>query len=299
MARVTFGLKFRQKFLLSLILCLSALWVAPGDDIPVMADPVSFALAAISTDGQAYEAKETPVAQSCQKAGGEMIITSLRTELLPLPLDYRVYLPPCYKQDFRRKYPVLLLVHGQSYTDDQWDRLGADETLDSLLAAGEISPFIIVMPRDRYGGQPTENNFARVVVEELFPLLEKRYRILDDRQYHAVGGLSRGAGWAIHLGIFYWQKFGIIGAHSPAVFHTDAQQMRTWLDKIPAGKHPMVYMDIGQRDRPEILESANWFERVLDEKDVPHQWRLFSGFHSEEYWRSHMKQYLRWYAKNW
>ncbi len=228
-----------------------------------------------------------------------MVVAKLRTDLLPLPMDYRVYLPPCYEQQISRRYPVLVLVHGQSYTDDQWDRLGADETLDELVADGEISPFILVMPRDRYGGQPTENNFARVVVEDLFPVLEQEYRFKPGREYRAVGGLSRGAGWAIHLATVYWQKFSILGAHSPAVFHTDAQKMRSWLDSIPAGMRPVVYVDIGERDRPEILESAHWFESVLDEKDIPHQWRLFTGYHSEAYWQSHMRQYLRWYAENW
>lgn len=235
----------------------------------------------------------------CLKSKGQMVLASLDSDLLPLPVDYRVYLPPCYDHQTRRRYPVLFLIHGQSYTDDQWDRLGADEMLDELIARGEVSPFIIVMPRDRYGGQPSENNFARMVMEELLPLLEQEYRLMKGREYRAVGGLSRGAGWAVHLATVYWQEFSILGAHSPAVFFDDAQKMRDTLDAIPAGMKPRAYVDIGERDRPEILESAYWLAQVLDEKDIPHQWRLFTGYHSENYWSSHMKQYLRWYAENW
>lgn len=236
---------------------------------------------------------------ACLQQGGRIETGQLATELLRLPLDYRLYLPPCYDQLPQQRYPVLFLIHGQSFTDDQWDRLGADEAADRLIAAGQIAPLIIVMPRDRYGGQPTENNFARVIVEELLPYLDRTYRTLPDRQHRAVGGLSRGAGWAVHLAIAHWQLFGALGAHSPAIFHTDAQQMRTWLAAIPPEQMPRIFIDIGDRDRPEIMDSAVWFEQVLNEKDIPHEWYLFSGFHAEEYWAAHVEQYLLWYAQEW
>lgn len=228
-----------------------------------------------------------------------MATGSLPTDLLRLPLDYRVYLPPCYDETPEQRYPVLYLIHGQSYTDDQWDRLGADETADALIASGDLPPFLIVMPRDRYGGQPTENNFARVVLEELIPSIDTEYRTLDDREHRAVGGLSRGAGWAVHLAITHPEMFGSLGAHSPAIFYTDAQMMRTWLDEIPPEALPRIYIDLGDKDRPEIIDVSNWFEELLNQHSIPHEWHLFTGYHTEEYWSAHVEQYLRWYTLNW
>jgi len=75
--------------------------------------------------------------------------------------------------------------------------------------------------------------------------------------------------------------------------------MRTMLDEIPPAQYPRIYMDIGERDRPEILRSTVWFEELLNEKDVPHEWHLFTGYHSEEYWSAHLEQYLLWYTKTW
>jgi enterochelin esterase-like enzyme len=97
----------------------------------------------------------------------------------------------------------------------------------------------------------------------------------------------------------YWRIFGKVGGHSPAVFYSDAEQMRSFIDKIPEDSYPEIYLDIGMRDRPEILRAAIWFEGLLDEKDVPHEWHLFSGYHNESYWTAHMPQYLRWYTKGW
>lgn len=242
--------------------------------------------------------EEAPL-PSCLFRGGQVIQFTFSTSLLPLPLDYRLYLPPCYRQNSDQRYPLLILIHGQSFSDDQWDRLGVDETIDSLTVNGSLPPFLVLMPRDRYGGESPENNFARVVVEQLLPVIDDSYRTLPERQYRAVGGLSRGAGWAVHIGMTYWQEFSRIGAHSPAIFYSDAQKMRTWLDTIPKDQIPQIFVDIGERDRPEILDSAFWFADLLDERDVPHEWYLFAGFHNEEYWSSHLEKYLRWYAKSW
>lgn len=241
----------------------------------------------------------TPTSPVCLQQGSRIVHGSLETKLLRYPLVYRVYLPPCYREFTAERYPVLYLIHGQGFTDEQWDRIGADETADRLIASGEIPPLIIVMPYERYGGEPTENGFAQAFIKELIPHIDETYRTLPTPQRRAVGGLSRGGGWAIHFGLAYWKLFRAIGAHSPAVFHTDAQSMRTYLDTIPASALPRIYIDIGDRDRPEILRSAAWFEELLDEKDIPHEWHLFSGYHNEAYWSEHMPLYLEWYTQGW
>lgn len=241
----------------------------------------------------------TPTESTCLDEGGRIEKGSLETGLMRSALIFRVYLPPCYDQNMVRHYPVLYLMHGQSNTDEQWERIGVKEFADRMIKKGEVSPFLVVMPYDPTGVQPTESNFSKALIEELIPYIDHHYRTLESRLYRAVGGLSRGGGWAIHFGIGHWQLFYAIGAHSPAVFHSDAQQLRTWLDEIPLDQRPRIYIDIGDRDRPEIMRSALWLEAVLNEKGYSHEWYLFTGYHSEEYWREHLDEYLRWYAKLW
>jgi enterochelin esterase-like enzyme len=172
-------------------------------------------------------------------------------------------------------------------------------TADALILNGDTVPFIIVMPYDRYGDLSSENMFAEAVVEDLIPWIDQTYRTIPERAYRAVGGLSRGAGWAVHLGISNWELFGALGAHSLAVLYADAKYMRTWLDAIPYEAYPRIYLDIGDNDSPSILESAIWFETLLNQKSIPHEWHLFTGFHNEEYWQTHIEGYLRWYAQEW
>lgn len=238
----------------------------------------------------------TPTRLACWESGGRTEIGQLSTDLLRHPLDYRVHLPPCYDEEPDRRYPVLYLIHGQSYTDDQWERLGAGREADRLAAAGEVAPFIIVMPRDRDWAPPNVDGFGEAVIEVLMPYIENNYRTLNDRQNRAIGGLSRGAGWAVHLGIHYPELFGSIGAHSLAVMNGD-EMLRTHLSKIPEEIMPRFYLDIGDKDR--LLFSAQWLEALLVQNNVNHEWHLFVGLHSEEYWQSHVEQYLRWYAEGW
>jgi enterochelin esterase-like enzyme len=221
------------------------------------------------------------------------------SDLLPQPLEFRVYLPPCYEEDAGRRYPVLYLVHGQSYTHDQWDRLGADETASALIARGDLPPFLIVMPRDRVWTQPGQDDFGRALMQELIPYIDAAYRTCPERACRAIGGLSRGAAWALHLGLSEWESFSALGLHSLPVFWDDVPRLRGWLAAIPPEDLPRIYLDVGERDRDEIKESTFWFRDLLDELGIPHEYTLFSGYHDEEYWASHVEQYLRFYAAGW
>ncbi len=146
---------------------------------------------------------------------------SLRDVHLPLPMEYRVYLPPCYDQFADQRYPVLYLIHGMNYNDDQWDRLGADDIADELIRKKEIHPFLIVMPRDRSWSQPEQDGFGQAVINTLIPYIDTVYRTLPDRPHRALGGLSRGASWTLHFGLTHWELFSALGMHSLPVFWAD------------------------------------------------------------------------------
>ena len=241
----------------------------------------------------------TPTPPACGTRGGKINTYQLSAQWLRYPLDVRVYQPPCYDEQPERAYPALYLIHGQSFTDDQWERLGVGEVADRLIGQGELAPFLIVMPRDREWTQSDKDPFGRAFIELLLPWVDQTFRTLPERSARAVGGLSRGAGWAIHFGLKHWETFGAIGAHSPAVFWSDTPLIPAWLGAIPPDSLPRFYIDLGDRDRQEITESAAWFEDQLLRQNVVHEWHLFHGEHNENYWRAHLELYLRWYAAPW
>lgn len=211
--------------------------------------------------------------------------------------EFRIYLPPCYDEKTNQRYPVLYLLHGQTYTDDQWIRLGAVKVIDTLIKSGESIPFIIVFPDDHYWNLPPGPGFGQRLVDDLIPYIDSNYRTLPDRDHRAIGGMSRGAGWALRLGLTRWDLFETIGLHSLAVLQTDASQVTGWLADIPSSSRPRVFMDIGDNDQE--LEMAQVVESQFNKDGLVHEWHLYSGAHTEEYWRAHVEEYIQWYAEGW
>ncbi|HLO15793.1 MAG TPA: alpha/beta hydrolase-fold protein [Anaerolineales bacterium] len=213
------------------------------------------------------------------------------------PQEFLIYLPSCYDEKTDQRYPVLYLLHGQTYTDDQWIRLGAVRVMDNMILSDESIPFIIVFPDDRYWNLPPGPGFGQRLVEKLIPYIDTTYRTLPDRNHRAIGGMSRGAGWALRLGLTRWDLFGTIGLHSLAVFEKDASQITDWLSVIPPSSRPHLFLDIGDNDQG--LEMAQQVEAQFDEYGLLHEWHLYSGAHTEQYWSAHVKEYMQWYAEGW
>jgi enterochelin esterase-like enzyme len=213
------------------------------------------------------------------------------------PQEYLIYLPPCYDQMPDQRYPVLYLLHGQTYTDDQWVRLGAVEVMDRLILEDKIAPFIIVFPDDRYWNVQAGPGFGQRLVDHVVPYVDRNYRTLISRNWRAIGGMSRGAGWALRLGLQRWELFGTLGLHSLAAFADDRPFLDNWLEAIPSESVPHIFIDTGEGDSE--LGFNALFEDLLIQHGIPHEWHLYPGAHDEAYWQAHVEEYLRWYAEVW
>lgn len=234
----------------------------------------------------------------CQKQDGNLNTYQVDSVLLQKPVDVRVYTPPCYSPQENKTYPVLYLLHGQSSREDQWDQLGVDEAANSLIHAGIIQPLIIIMPREIYYLQePSESKFGEVMLQEIVPWAEKNYSIDPAAAMHAIGGLSRGGGWALRLGLANPDKFGSVAGHSPVPFTADLYRVSTWRRQTAEDRLPRIYLDMGLLDPYKDL--ARNYEVRISELSYPHEWHLNPGTHNAEYWSANMEDYLRWYDLGW
>jgi len=213
------------------------------------------------------------------------------------PQEYFIYLPPCYDEMTDKSYPVLYLLHGQTYTADQWIRLGAVQVLDKLILSGDARPFIVVFPDDRYWNLPPGAGFGQRLVEKLIPYIDSTFHTLPDRDHRAIGGMSRGAGWALRLGLSRWDLFSVIGLHSLAVLQNDRTKVGQWIAEIPPISYPMIFVDIGDNDQE--LAMAISIEAQFNESGISHEWHRYRGAHTEEYWSAHVEEYISWYAEQW
>ena len=134
-----------------------------------------------------------------------------------------VYTPPGYEAGVD-KYPVFYLLHGAFDSDNSWSTVGrAGYILDNLIAAGKAKPMIVVMPHGhtgpfRMGGGSMSGEFEPDFVNDILPLIEKRYRVHADRAHRAIAGLSMGGAHTLNIGVPHLDKFAYLGVYSSGIF---------------------------------------------------------------------------------
>jgi enterochelin esterase-like enzyme len=247
--------------------------------------------------GSIASSLENPQRIQCSQPG-KISQMDIDSKNLNNRLIFDVYFPPCYTNSGQDSYPVLYLLHGQTYDQTQWQKVGVQNYTDLLIQSRQTIPFLIVMPYEQFHYRPPEGNtFPQAIMDELIPWVEANLHARYQKYWRAIGGISRGASWAIHLGLQNANLFGAVGGHSLPTFNSDLKQLPDWLDNIPKNQLPRIYLDIGSRD-PEV-ESAIQFEQILNKHGIPNEWHLNEGRHNEDYWGQHVQTYLDWYTQNW
>jgi enterochelin esterase-like enzyme len=237
----------------------------------------------------------SPTPLPCREQSGSTAEIQVESAGLSAPLAARVHLPPCFDPAASIPYPVLYLLHGQGFSADQWERLGAPAALDRLTAAGEIQPMILVLPEEAdTSANPFESPFGTTLIDSLLPAVERAYPACAARACRAIGGLSRGASWAVYLGFSHPADFAAVGAHSLPPFNGLQARFQGLVTTVPVDQLPALSIDIGAGDR--YRSAAAEFETYLTQIGVPHEWYLNQGEHDETYWSAHVEEYIRWYA---
>ena len=240
---------------------------------------------------------EVKVESQCEE-NGTIQTFDLSSELLNDTLSFNVYFPPCYDPNSAEPYPVIYLLHGQEQDASLWQDINIQAAADELILHQSRQPFLIVMPVERYYFRSSENNrYPDALMQELLPWVESNLPACAERECRAIGGISRGGAWATRLAFQNWDVFGALGAHSTPLFNGDLEELSDWLDAIPSGSLPRIYIDVGSTD-PAVKE-AYAFEQALNVLGVPHEWRLNTGRHNETYWAEHIYEYLSWYTSAW
>jgi len=278
--------------LLAFIICTASLTacarVEPTSIPTVPASPTTAPLASVTP---APEATPTPN-DRCTQTTGDVQHLELGVPGDERPLTYWLYLPPCYDADHESTYPTLYLLHGLAQSDSEWLDLGVAEAADALITRGSVPPFIIVMPGERTGF-----DMFVVVTDVLLPKIEHALPAGGRTELRAIGGVSRGAGWALRIGMQRPDLFGAIGLHSPAVISPDLFSLSTWAAEVPLDSIPRLWVDIGAEDT--LLPAALELRDRVDKLRWPYTWTLSRGEHTSAYWSGNIDQYLRWYAEAW
>jgi len=229
--------------------------------------------------------------------------------------DLIVYLPPDYDDHSERHFPVLYLHDGQNLFDGATSFIpGMDwhvgQTADDCIRSGRVAPLIIVgiynAGKQRLSeytptrapklGGGRANRYAKFLLEEVQPMVKANYRILSGSENTGIGGSSLGGLVSLYLGLRQPNVFGRIAALSPSVWWNQRIILR-FAEAAPVYPAPRIWLDIGTREGPRIVDDVERFRDVLLRKgwqlgrDLSYQ-RVEGAEHNEAAWAARVGPFL-------
>lgn len=167
-----------------------------------------------------------------------------------------VYTPPEYYENPSKRYPVLYLQHGWGEDETAWSNQGhANLIMDNMIAEGKINPFIIVMTYGmtneiKFGGLRNFDimPFQTVLINELIPYVDSKFRTIADQQHRAMGGLSMGGMETKTITLANPEVFSHYALLSGGTYAPD--------DIKNKSKVKLIFLSCGSKERPYRVKSA-------------------------------------------
>lgn len=200
-----------------------------------------------------------------------------------------VYTPADYEKDHTSRYPVLYLQHGSFEDETGWSAQGkANLILDNLIAEKKAVPMIIVMDNgyaykpegisntDSRGRPPSA--FEEVMVDEIIPMVDIRFRTIADREHRAIAGLSMGANQCMRILMNNLDTFVSYGGFSGTSNYpsSDEIDVNTFLggkfkDGEALSKQINVFwLGLGTKEPDPFPGSVGAFRNMLDQIGLDH-----------------------------
>jgi cyclomaltodextrinase / maltogenic alpha-amylase / neopullulanase len=146
------------------------------------------------------------------------------SRLLTPTRNVAIWLPPGYETDSTTRYPVLYMHDGQNLFDPRIANTGVDWGVDEsvlrLVERGIIPPIIVVgvwSTEDRgaeYSPWHNAPTYARFLIEELMPRINREFRVQTGPRNTAVMGSSMGGLLSYYLVTHHPLHFGSCGCIS-------------------------------------------------------------------------------------
>ena len=229
--------------------------------------------------------------------GSEVDVISYRSSALGTYRRVCVYVPAVYYEQPKRKYPVLYLRHGGGdHERSWWESAHADAILDNAIASG-AEPMLVVMTNGltdgSWAGGSTPEGIALLeqeLLQDVIPLVEKRYRVKKDRQSRAIAGLSMGGGQAFVIGLNNLDRFAWVGEFSSGLLSDVALDLGTYGVNLDAsrinGALNLLWISCGTRD--ERWEGHRAFSAKLDSLGIAHAFESAPYAHEWQFWREQL-----------
>jgi enterochelin esterase family protein len=221
-----------------------------------------------------------------------------------------VYTPAEYAQNPQKRYPVLYLQHGSFEDETGWASQGkAGIILDNLIAAGKAVPMIIVMDngyayKPQTGDKPGRpvSVFEEVMINEIIPMIDSKFRTIADREHRAIAGLSMGANQTMRIAMNNLDKFASYGGFSGTSNYpsSDEINVETFLDGAFKNgqelnkKFKVFWLGLGTKEPNPFPGSVGAFRKMMDKQGIKYVYYESPGTaHEWLTWRRSLNQYAQ------
>ena len=222
--------------------------------------------------------------------------------------ELTVYVPPGYDENPGKRYPVLYLLHGFANDQNSWHRYGrANDILDNLLEKKAIDPFLVVMPLG-YGGARIDGDgigippegagrlvgdadlYQRDILEDVIPMIEKKYRTIADRKHRAIVGFSMGGGQAGRYGLSNLNTFSYIGIMSAGLGGgATTEPLKTLAADPKKANEQISLLWIGCGRQDFAFNGAKTLSDSLKQIGIKHNFVETEGEHHWRVWRRYLR----------
>lgn len=232
--------------------------------------------------------------------------------------------PDDYDKNSKEKYPVIYMTDGQNLFErtatsyGSWGVYESARSMEKNTGKGavivgisnpsqtrdsELTPDIgdvTSEPEIYENGKGKE--FSDFVVNTVVPYVEKNYNVSTGSENVAICGSSSGGIESFYIGMEHPEKFGTIGALSPAFGLFDDN---TWVEYLKSktfdGNYPNIYLYCGQADDLEsfLITGTKSMPSNLAAIDYPedkiYETYYDKGMHNEKYWRYIFPDFLKFF----
>ena len=242
-------------------------------------------------------------------------IRGFHSDILGNERDITIYLPPGYHDRAELRYPVLYMHDGQNLFEPErafipgqnWrlaeaadEKIGARTTRPMIIAGIDntntrIDEYTPTHDATRNAGGKADD-YARMIIEELKPVIDAGYRTLTDAPNTALGGSSLGGLATLYIGLTHPALFGHLAVMSPSVWW-DNRAILTTLDHFSSPQRPRIWLDFGGREGVEGMTDARLLRDRLRSKGWTNEadFRYFEdrrADHSERAWAKRVPDVL-------
>ncbi len=268
-------------------------------------------------------------------AEGRIDCSNFSSHILHRAVRYCVMLPSGYEKETSKKYPVLYFLHGLGENEQTLLRSGGWGLIEDLRQQRKVGDFLMVAPEgwDNFfiNSADGQNRYSDFFLSEFMPYIETHYRVIRDRKDRGVTGLSMGGYGALRFAFAHPELFGSVSEQSAALITESPRELNAdvrsagplgrllggvfgnpvnvahWQQNNPfilAQKNQIqirkeaIFISCGQQDEYGFAEGATRMHKQLLAEDIRHEFHLYPGGHSADYFLSHLGETIEfhWHA---